>query len=69
MLNHNFAIFLSEIEYQNPSVFFYRKYHLRRSFFFQKLREECYELVESIIRRGESYLKTSIAEVRFQRLY
>ncbi|CAF5102420.1 unnamed protein product, partial [Rotaria sp. Silwood1] len=30
-----------------------------------KLREECYELVESIIRRGESYLKPAIAEVRF----
>ncbi|CAF5018588.1 unnamed protein product, partial [Rotaria sp. Silwood1] len=31
----------------------------------KKLREECYELVESIIRRGESYLKPAIAEVRF----
>ena len=29
----------------------------------QKLREECYELVESIIRRGESFLKPAIAEV------
>ncbi|CAF1072516.1 unnamed protein product [Rotaria sordida] len=28
----------------------------------KKLREECYELVESIIRRGESYLKPAIAE-------
>jgi hypothetical protein len=29
----------------------------------KKLREECYELVESIIRRSESFLKTSIVEV------
>ncbi|CAF0795178.1 unnamed protein product [Adineta steineri] len=28
----------------------------------KKLREECYELVESIIRRGEPYLKSSIAD-------
>jgi hypothetical protein len=34
------------------------------NFYLQKLREECYELVESIIRRGESYLKPAIAEVR-----
>ncbi|CAF1011370.1 unnamed protein product [Adineta ricciae] len=28
----------------------------------KKLREECYELVESIIRRGESFLKSAIAD-------
>ena len=30
----------------------------------QKLREECYELVESIIRRAETCLKPAIAEVQ-----
>lgn len=57
-------LFAKLIEPEKVLTFVRRRLFMNEMIFFQKLREECYELAQGIIRRGENYLKLAIAQVK-----